>query len=168
MAATESRADRRTEGSRGDRVRPSQTASEIATRIGPTGPRPIGAAGLSTPKSASLTLNERIARSFTTSPSSIRPINNGDDRSCNPGSDTPSSYRCWHSNTDSRGCMYHRPRYPHSAHIHTPAVGFCPWRHSIGPLQLFNQHTVDAPAMPDAHRLQVYPFRAALNPDAIA
>lgn len=52
VAATESRADRRTEGSRGDRVRPSQTASEIATRIGPTGPRPIGAAGLSTPKKA--------------------------------------------------------------------------------------------------------------------
>ena len=36
------------------------------------------------------------------------------------------------------------------------------------PQQLFNQHTVDASAMADAHRLQVYPFRAALNPDAIA
>ena len=52
VAAAESRADRRTEGSRGDRVRPSQTAPEIAARIGPTGPKPIGAAGLSTPKKA--------------------------------------------------------------------------------------------------------------------
>ena len=30
----------------------SQTTSEIAARIGPTGPKPIGAAGLSTPKKA--------------------------------------------------------------------------------------------------------------------
>lgn len=36
------------------------------------------------------------------------------------------------------------------------------------PQQLFNQHTVDARAMPDAHRLQIYPLRAALDPDAIA
>ena len=33
------------------------------------------------------------------------------------------------------------------------------------PQQLFNQHTVDAPAMADAHRLQVYPFCTSLNPD---
>lgn len=52
VAAAKSRADRRTEGSRGDRIRPSQTASEIAARIGPTGPKPIGAAGLSTLKKA--------------------------------------------------------------------------------------------------------------------
>lgn len=36
------------------------------------------------------------------------------------------------------------------------------------PQQLFNQHAVDASAMPDAHRLQVYPFRATLNSDTIA
>ena len=52
VAAAESRAYRRTEGLRGDRVRPSQTASEITARIGPTGPKPIGAAGLSPPKKA--------------------------------------------------------------------------------------------------------------------
>lgn len=52
VAAAESRADRRTEGSRGDRVCPSQPASEITARIDPTGPKPIGAAGLSTPKKA--------------------------------------------------------------------------------------------------------------------
>lgn len=36
------------------------------------------------------------------------------------------------------------------------------------PQQLFNQHAVDASSMPDAHWLQVYPLRAALNPDTIA